>query len=80
MSNVMKETEKPLRHESQASRNKRKWIRCKDGVEIYSIGKTTLLKLAREAGAAVQIDRTVLIDAEKFDMYLETFRLPGGVL
>jgi len=57
----------------------KKWIRTKEGVKRYSMGKTKFLALAREAGAAVQIERTILVDTEAFDLYLETFRLPGGV-
>ena len=84
MSTIMKESDvfktNSPRRESHASITTRKWIRCKDGVDIYSMGKTKLLEIAREAGAAVKIDGTVLIDSEKLDMYLETFRLPGRVL
>jgi len=73
------EPSKNLR-EVKVSREPKKWIRCKEGTQIYSMGKTKFLAMAREAGAAVQIDRTILVDSEMFDRYLETFRVPKGVL
>ena len=69
-------TERPQVKEEE---KKKKWIRTKEGIERYSMGKTKFLSLAREAGAAVQIERTILIDSEQFELYLETFRIPGGV-
>ncbi|MCR5233582.1 MAG: hypothetical protein K6E53_06685 [Lachnospiraceae bacterium] len=56
-------------------RRVKKWIRCKEGTEIYSLGRTKLTELAKEAGAVLKIDATILIDREKFDRYLETFRI-----
>ena len=58
--------------------NAKKWIRCKEGVERYSLGRTKLTALAREAGAVLKIDSTLLIDVETLDRYIETFRIPGG--
>lgn len=57
---------------------KPKFIRVKQAEVIYNIGKSRILEIAREAGAAIKIDRTVLIDIEVFDKYLETFRIPKG--
>lgn len=83
MSTIMKESDvfktNSPKQGSSVLRTKRKWIRCKEGVDLYSIGKTKLLEIAREAGAAVKIDGTILIDSETLDLYLETFRLPGRV-
>ena len=56
----------------------KRWIRTKEGTRRYNMGKTKFLALAREAGAAVQIERTILVDSVQFELYLETFRLPGG--
>ncbi len=56
-------------------RRTKKWIRCKEATVIYSIGRTKLTALAKEAGAVLKIDGTMLIDSEKFDRYIETFRL-----
>lgn len=55
-----------------------KFIRVKQAEVKYNIGKTRILEIAREAGAVIKIDRTVLIEVEVFDKYLETFRIPKG--
>lgn len=64
------------RHEKQSP--KRKYIRCKEAIEVYGMGRTKLTQLAREAGAVIKIDSTLLIDVEAFDRFLEAFRLKGG--
>ncbi len=65
-----------VHHEKLSSR--KKFIRCKAGVERYSLGRTKLVEIAREAGAVIKIDNTLLIDVETLDKYLETFRIGGG--
>ena len=64
-------------HDTSVSKRK-KWIRCREGVERYSIGRTKLTELAKEAGAVLKIDSTLLIDVETFDRFIETFRVRGG--
>lgn len=70
-------TRKDSRNDSSVSKRK-KWIRCKEATVTYSIGRTKLTQLAREAGAVLKIDSTLLIDVETFEKYLETFRVRGG--
>lgn len=53
----------------------KKWLRVKEATELYSIGRTKLTELAKESGAALKIDKVTLIDTDKFERYLETFRL-----
>ena len=62
---------------ARVSRTEKKWIRCKEGIEIYSLGRTKLTELAREAGALAKIDGTLLIDTITFDRFIETFRIKG---
>ena len=66
------------RHETKVSK-RTKWIRCKDAVERYSIGRTKITELALEAGAYLKIDRTVLIDMDTLDRFIETFRCRGSI-
>jgi len=67
------------RHQTKVEKLKRKWIRVKDGVDIYSISRPKLVSLAMEAGAAYKIDSVILIDKEMFETYLESFRIPGVI-
>lgn len=83
MSGIMKEYDffkDENRQESRTVTRQRKWIRCKEGVEMYSVSRPKLVALATEAGAAYKIDATILIDTEKFENYLESFRIPGRVI
>ncbi len=63
---------------AEVHKSGKKYIRCKQAVDMYSIGRTKLVELAREAGALIKVDSTLLIDADTFERYLETFRLRGG--
>jgi len=56
---------------------RKKWIRCSEGIKIYSMSRPKFIELAREAGAAVKINSVILVDQDAFDSYLETFRIPG---
>lgn len=68
------------RHETKAEKSRKKWIRAREGVDIYSMSRNKIVSLAREAGAAYKIDATILIDVETFEKYLETFRIPGAIM
>ena len=63
--------------EASVLKAKKKWIRCKEATQIYSMGRTKLTALAKEAGAVCKIDSTMLIDVETFDRFIETFRIRG---
>ena len=54
---------------------KKKFVRYKEGAEIYSIGLTKFRNLAKEAQAIYKIDGMVLVNCEIFEKYLETFRI-----
>ncbi len=60
---------------SKQNKTEKKWIRCKDAVEIYSVGKTKLMEIALKAGAIIKIDKTIIIDREKLEQYMESYRL-----
>lgn len=53
----------------------KKYIRYKDGAEMYSMSVTSFSKLAREAGAIYKIRNIVLVNTEILDEYLEAFKL-----
>lgn len=57
----------------------KKWIRCKDAIDMYGLSRPTIVRLAREAGAAYKINKAILINTETFDVYLESFRVPGAI-
>lgn len=52
----------------------KKFVRMKEGVELYSMSRTTLTKRAREANAIYKVGSIVLLNTEIMDNYLELFR------
>lgn len=51
----------------------RKYVRYKEGAEMYGMGISKFQQMAKEACATYKIDKMVLVNIEKFEMYLETF-------
>lgn len=52
----------------------KKFVRYPEGAERYSLGLTKFQELAKEAGAVYKIDKVALVNCERFEQYLETFR------
>lgn len=67
------------RNEVKTERTKKKWLRCKEATLKYGVSRPTIMKWALESGALLKNDATILIDSETMDIYLESFRVPGGV-
>lgn len=59
--------------------DQKRFMRIKEAVEEYHIGKTKLTQLARESGALIKIDKTCLIDVAKFEKFIRTFQIPGAI-
>lgn len=55
----------------------KKFVRYKEGAELYSICQSKFEKLAKEAKAIYKVDKVVLVNCELFEKYLETFRIDG---
>lgn len=53
----------------------KKFVRYKDGAEIYSMGISKFQELAKEAKAIYKINQMVLVNTKILDDYLETFRI-----
>ena len=59
----------------QKSREKmKKFVRYKEGAELYSMCEKKFGKLAHEAKAVYKYNRLVLVNTEIIDEYLEAFR------
>ncbi len=53
----------------------KKFVRYKEGAELYSIGLNKFMEMAREATATYKLDKVVLVNCELFEQYLEGFRI-----
>lgn len=53
---------------------KKKFVRYQEGAKLYSLGIHAFMDLAKNAGAIYRVKRTVLVNTDIIDEYLETFR------
>lgn len=52
----------------------KKFVRYKEGAELYSMGHSKFEQLAKEAKATYKVNGIVLVNCEIFEKYLEKFR------
>ncbi len=62
----------------EAREKKKKFIRYKEGVELYSIGISKFQEIAKAAGAVYKINQLVLVNTDILDAYLERFKVSDG--
>ncbi|MCI6432555.1 MAG: DUF6462 family protein [Oliverpabstia sp.] len=65
-----------LRADAKATKQKvKKFVRYKEGAEMYSMCQSKFERMAREAKATYKLDKLVLVNTELFEKYLETFHI-----
>lgn len=62
--------------EELIGQGKKKYVRYAEGAELYSVGKHTFEKWAKDANATRKVNGVVLVNTEKIDAFIETFE--GG--
>ena len=55
--------------------NKKRFVRYKEGAEMYSMGLTKFQELAKDANACYKINQMVLVNLDILDEYIEGFRI-----
>lgn len=53
----------------------KRFVRYKEGAEMYSMGLTKFQELAKAAKACYKINQLVLVNLDVLDAYLESFRI-----
>ncbi len=56
-------------------KNGKRFVRYKEGAEIYSMCQSKFEQMAKDAKAIYKVDKLVLVNCDIFEEYLETFRL-----
>lgn len=56
---------------------RRRFVKYKSGAALYDVSQSTFEKWARQAGAVCKIGKSVLVDCDVMDRYIDTFRLPA---
>ena len=54
---------------------RKKYVRYKEGAEIYSICQKKFEQLAKDANATYKVGKAVLVNLEILDQYLENFHI-----
>ena len=62
---------------SERFREKKRFVRYKEGARLYGLCQSTFEKRAKEAGATYKVGKAVIVDCEIFEKYLESFRIPA---
>lgn len=60
------------RRESSIPLSQKVTVSVPEGCELYSLGRTSLLKLAKEAGADIKIGGRRIINVKKMDAYINS--------
>lgn len=55
--------------------DKKRFVRYKEGAEMYSMGLTKFQELAKDAKACYKVNHLVLVNLDIIDEYLESFRI-----
>lgn len=55
--------------------NKKRFVRYKEGAEMYSMCQSKFEQMAKEAGATYKLNKLVLVNCDIFEEYLESFRI-----
>lgn len=61
--------------DSGANENGKRFVRYKEGAEMYSMCQSKFEQMAKDAKAIYKVDKLVLVNCDIFEQYLETFRL-----
>ena len=55
--------------------DKKRFVRYKEGAEMYEMGLTKFQELANDAKACYKVNHLVLVNLDIIDEYLESFRI-----
>lgn len=54
---------------------KKRFVRYKEGAELYSMSERKFMDLAKDAKATYKINQVVLVNCDILEEYLESFRI-----
>lgn len=55
--------------------DKKRFVRYKEGAELYSMCQSKFEQMAKDAEAIYKLNKLVLVNTEIFEEYLETFHV-----
>lgn len=66
--------ERAIDNVKKTQKQNRKFVRYKEGAEMYGMGLSKFQELAKDAHATYKIKQLVLVNTEIFEEYLELYR------
>lgn len=60
---------------SRDQKNKKRFVRYREGAEMYSMGESKFMQIAKDAKACYKVNQLVLVNLDILDEYLETFHI-----
>ncbi len=55
--------------------NNKRFVRYAEGADLYSMGVSKFMQMAKDAKACYKVNQLVLVNLDIIDEYLETFRI-----
>lgn len=66
----------PSRREGKkVEKIKKRFVRYKEGAELYSMSERKFMDLAKDAKATYKVNHIVLVNCDVLEEYLESFRI-----
>lgn len=60
---------------SRDQKNKKRFVRYREGAKMYSMGESKFMQIAKDAKACYKVNQLVLVNLDILDEYLETFHI-----
>ena len=65
----------PIKERKKVEKIKKRFVRYKEGAELYSMSERKFMDLAKDAKATYKINQVVLVNCDILEEYLESFRI-----
>lgn len=65
----------PIKERKKVDKIKKRFVRYKEGAELYSMSERKFMDLAKDAKATYKINQVVLVNCDILEEYLELFRI-----
>lgn len=65
----------PIKERKKVDKIKKRFVRYKEGAELYSMSERKFMDLAKDAKATYKINQVVLVNCDILEEYLESFRI-----
>ncbi len=65
----------PIKERKKVDKIKKRFVRYREGAELYSMSERKFMDLAKDAKATYKINQVVLVNCDILEEYLESFRI-----